>query len=133
YRELVDRDVFASLEHVDADDVAADRADTGRDQTKRTRSVRKPDAHDETGHGSRLRRGGARKTVRNTAFTGTSRTLAEWSASESSAALSTPFTSRISRPRRRRAASSSSRGSSSSWPEIPGRSAVAYARRPKPG
>ena len=46
-RELVDRDVLAAFEHVDADDVAADRADAGRDQTERTRSVGKPDPHDE--------------------------------------------------------------------------------------
>ena len=36
-RELVDRDVLAALEHVDADDVAADRTDAGRDETERTR------------------------------------------------------------------------------------------------
>ena len=46
-RELVDRDVFAAFEHVDADDVGADRADPRRDETERTRSVGKPDAYDE--------------------------------------------------------------------------------------
>ncbi len=50
HRELVDGDVLAPFEHVDADDVAADRADSGRNETERTRSVGKPDAHHETGH-----------------------------------------------------------------------------------
>ena len=52
HRELVDRDVFAAFEHVDADDVAADRTDTGGDQAERTRSVGEPDAHHEAGHGA---------------------------------------------------------------------------------
>ena len=56
HRELVDRDVFAALEHVDADDVATDRTDTGGHQTERTRSVGKPDAHDEAGQRCRLGR-----------------------------------------------------------------------------
>ena len=47
HRELVDRDVLAALEHVDADDVGADRADAGRDETERARTVGKPHAHDE--------------------------------------------------------------------------------------
>ena len=47
-RELVDRDVLAAFEHVDADDVGADRADARRDETERARSVGKPDAHDQT-------------------------------------------------------------------------------------
>jgi hypothetical protein len=46
--------VLAPFEHVDADDVSADRADARRDQTERTRAIRKPDAHDETGHRGRL-------------------------------------------------------------------------------
>ena len=45
--EFVDRDVLAALEHVDTDDVGADRADARRDEPERARTVRKPDAHDE--------------------------------------------------------------------------------------
>ena len=46
-RELVDRDVLAAFEHVDADDVGADRADARRDETERAGPVGKPHAHDE--------------------------------------------------------------------------------------
>ena len=49
HRELVDRDVLAALEHVDADDVAADRADARRDQTERTRAVGEPHPHEDVG------------------------------------------------------------------------------------
>ena len=48
-RELVDRDVGPALEHVDADDVAADRTDPGRDETERTRTVGEPHAHEHAG------------------------------------------------------------------------------------
>ena len=46
HRELVDGDVGPALEHVDADDVAADRTDAGRDQTERTGTVGEPHAHE---------------------------------------------------------------------------------------
>ena len=45
--ELVDRDAFAVLEHVDADDVAVDRADARRDETERARTVRQPHANED--------------------------------------------------------------------------------------
>jgi hypothetical protein len=45
-RELVDRDVGAAFEHVDTDDVAADRADPRRHEPERARSVRKPHPHE---------------------------------------------------------------------------------------
>ena len=45
--ELVDRDVLAAFEHVDADDVGADRADARRDETERAGTVGKPHPHDE--------------------------------------------------------------------------------------
>jgi nicotinate-nucleotide adenylyltransferase len=58
HRELVDRDVVAAFQHIDADEVAADRADAGGDETERTRSVGKPDAHDETRHAGEVTTGG---------------------------------------------------------------------------
>ena len=76
HRELVDGDVFTAFQHVDADDVATDRTDSGSDETERTRSVRKPDAHDETGHVVQVTDPASeQKAGRNTAFTVPSRTL----------------------------------------------------------
>ena len=51
HRELVDRDVVAALEHVDADDVAVDRTDPRRDEAERTGPVGEPDAHEDVGDG----------------------------------------------------------------------------------
>ena len=47
-RELVDRDVVAAFQHVDADDVGADRADPRRDEAERTRTIGQPDPHHES-------------------------------------------------------------------------------------
>ena len=51
HRELVDRDVVAAFEHVDADDVAVDRADPRRDQPERTGPVGEPHPHQDVGDG----------------------------------------------------------------------------------
>jgi len=48
-RELVDGDVLAALQDLDADDVRARRADARRDETQRARAVGEPDAHDDVG------------------------------------------------------------------------------------
>ena len=50
-RELVDRDVLAALEHVDADDVAVDRTDARRDEAERTGPVGEPDPHEDVRDG----------------------------------------------------------------------------------
>ena len=47
HRELVDRDVVAALEHVDADDVAVDRTDARRDEAERTGTVGEPDPYED--------------------------------------------------------------------------------------
>ena len=49
HRELVDRDVVAALEHVDADDVAVDRTDARRDETERAGAVGEPHPHEHVG------------------------------------------------------------------------------------
>ena len=46
-RELVDGDVLAPLEHVDADDVAVDRTDAGGDEPERAGTVGEPDPHED--------------------------------------------------------------------------------------
>ena len=46
--KLVDGYMFAALEHIDADDVGADRADARRDEPERSRAVREPNSHDES-------------------------------------------------------------------------------------
>ena len=46
-RELVDGDAGAVLEHVDADDVALDRADARRDEPERTGPVGEPHADED--------------------------------------------------------------------------------------
>ena len=63
-RELVDRDVVAALEHVDADDVAVDRTDARGDEPERTGTVGEPDPHEDVrgrlggvAHGHRWLRG----------------------------------------------------------------------------
>jgi hypothetical protein len=48
--ELVDCDVFAAFEHVDADDVASDGTDARRDQAQRTRPVGQPHPHKKVRH-----------------------------------------------------------------------------------
>ena len=45
--ELVDRDPFTPFHDVDADDVGADRTDSGRDEAQRTGSVGEPDPHQD--------------------------------------------------------------------------------------
>ena len=50
-RELVDGDAFRALEHVDADDVAADGADARRDEAERTGPVGQPDPDEDMGLG----------------------------------------------------------------------------------
>ena len=49
--QLVDRPTGAALEDVDADDVAADRADPARHGTEGTRPVGQPQPHHEGAHG----------------------------------------------------------------------------------
>ena len=51
HRELVDRDVVAAFEHVDADDVAVDRTDPRRDEPERTGPVGEPHPHEDVGGG----------------------------------------------------------------------------------
>ena len=51
-RELVDRDVVAALEDVDADDVAVDRTDARRDEPERTGPVGEPHPHEDVRDGS---------------------------------------------------------------------------------
>ncbi len=46
-RELVDCDMFAALEDVDADDVRTDRADPRCNESERTRTVGKPHPYDK--------------------------------------------------------------------------------------
>ena len=48
--QLVDGPTGASLENVDADEVAADGADPAGNRTERARAIRKPDADDVDGH-----------------------------------------------------------------------------------
>jgi hypothetical protein len=49
HRELVDRDVLTALEHVDADDVAVDRADARGDESERARPVGEPHPNQDVG------------------------------------------------------------------------------------
>ncbi len=49
HRELVDGDVVAALEDVDADDVAVDRTDARRDEAERTGTVGEPHPHEDVG------------------------------------------------------------------------------------
>ena len=49
HRELVDGDVVAALEDVDADDVAFDRTDARRDQTECAGAVGEPHPHEDVG------------------------------------------------------------------------------------
>ena len=54
HRELVDGDVVAALEDVDADDVAVDRTDPRRDEPERTGAVGEPHPHEDVGAGSEV-------------------------------------------------------------------------------
>ena len=77
-RELVDRDVFAALEHVDTDDVGTEAADARRDAPQRARTVGEPDPNDQAravaddgilrvAHGESVRRlSGALRAVHRT-------------------------------------------------------------------